>query len=131
LAALVVLALEVAGCNVRPAEWPELRFEDNAARLQVVPMRNEEVAELTTDDIVKVMRRLGLSDEQILEMGGDLFTALRSSGAAKLVAGKSPEATLAVNSGYLFIRSRLQGSFIYDIDDGRFGLLPSLSPESP
>ena len=126
----MVLALEVVGCNrLRPAQWPELRFEDAPRQLRVVPRQSADAADLKPADIVRVLRRVGFSDEQILELGTDLHTALRSSGAAEIVNGKDAEVTFAVNNEYLFVRSRLQGSFIYDIADSRFGLLPSLSSQ--
>ena len=124
---LVLLALEVVGCNeaIRPAEWPELRMEGEAQALRLEPRNNKEVAELSADDIVRVMRQVGLSDEEILELGPDLRDALLSSGAAVIIDGRRIEMTFRVNGTYLLIRSRLHGSLIYDLSRGGFGLFPS------
>lgn len=125
---LVALALEVVGCNesVRPAEWPELRSRRQgreARELRVVPGSNKEVADLSPDDIVRVCRQIGLSDEQILTLATDLHNALRSSGAAIIAQGKEAKAVLKVSGKYLFVRTPSRGSLAYNLARGEFGLL--------
>jgi len=126
LLVLVLLALEVVGCNnaIRPAEWPELRPEGGSGELRIVAKENRDVAELTADDIVRIMRQVGFSDEDVLDLGPDLHDAILSSGAAVVFAGNQAEMIVRVNREYLLVRSRSQGSLIYDIARGRFGLLP-------
>jgi len=126
LLVLVVLALEVVGCNdtIRPAEWPELHPEGGLGEYRIVPKENRDVAELTADDIVRIMRQVGFSDEQVLDLGMDLHDAILSSGAAMVYDGDRAEMILRVNREYLMVRSREQGSMIYDIARGRFGLMP-------
>ena len=127
LLVLVLLALEVVGCNqaIRPAEWPELHAEGGSGELRIVAKENRDVAELTADDIVAVMQQVGFSDEDILDLGPDLHEAIRSSGMAVVYAGNRAEIILRVNREYLLVRSRSHGSLIYDIARGSFGLLPA------
>lgn len=126
LLVLVPLALEVVGCNkaIRPAEWPELRTEGRPKELRVVPKSNKEVADVSANDIVRVMRQVGLSDEQIFNLGTELHDALLASGAAEIMYGGQSLVRVTVSGEYLFVRSRSQGTLVYDIARGRFGLVP-------
>jgi hypothetical protein len=83
---------------------------------QVIPVSNREVAALSAEDIVRVMLRAGFSDEQILELGTDLRNELARSGAAQIDVGDKVEAIFAIDGDYVYVSSRLRGSFIYDIE---------------
>jgi len=125
LLVLVLLALEVVGCG-----WPFKRGERSAfdrepAWLEVVPRSNGEVADLSADDIVRVLQRVGFSDEHIIELGTDVHRALFLSGAAAIMNGKKMEVLLAVKGEHLFIQSNSRGTFVYSLAKGRFGLTPS------
>jgi hypothetical protein len=126
LLVLVVLALEVVGCNdaIKPVEWPELHSEGRLGEYRIEPKDNRDVADLTADDVVRIMRQVGFSDQQILDLGMDLHDAISSSGAAVVYDGTRAEMVFRVNREYLMVRSREQGSMIYDIARGRFGLMP-------
>jgi hypothetical protein len=140
---LLLLAGAVAGCH--GAGWSELgsgssRDESRSAsrsesqpkqqstssrqdkeELQLVARSNREVARtLSSDDIVKIMQRVGFSDRQILDLGTDLYNALRRSGAADVYYGKSHEMIFAVNNQQVQIQSRSRGTFVYDLAKGRF-----------
>jgi hypothetical protein len=141
LLVLAPLALAAVGCNggLRQAEWSELGSESRADRpsrssrrerdvLRIVPVSNREVARLSPDDIVRVMRGVGFSDAQILELGTDLYSALRLSGGAQLTFGKNLEMLFAVHNQQVHIQSRSRGAFVYDIVLGRF-VLGSASSE--
>lgn len=140
---LVPLALEVVGCHggVRPVEWsevgsrsnrdearPEPRSESrpktqsrqNQDGLQIVARSGREVVQLRPDDVVRIMQRVGFSDDQILELGTDLYNALLLSGAADVYYGKRLEMILAVNNQQIQIQSRSRGTFLYDVPKGRF-----------
>ena len=105
--ALALLAGGLAGCAT-----------PNTA--QVVSLANPHVAALDADDIVRVMRRAGFSDQQILESGTDLRNTLASSGAAKIQMDDKAEAIFAVDGRYLHASSRHRGSFIYELDSHKF-----------
>jgi hypothetical protein len=132
LLVLVPLALEVVGCNggLKPVEWSELGSEGKAKKqsrqdkdgLHIVPVSNREVARLKPDDVVRIMQRVGFSDEQILELGTDLHNALLLSGGAQVVYGKHLEMILAVSNQQVHIQSRSRGTFVYDVVVGRFVL---------
>lgn len=126
LLVLVVLALEVVGCKdaIKPVEWPELHPEGGSGEYRIVPQDNRDVAELTADDVVRVMRELGFSDAEILDLGTDLHDAIASAGMAVVFDGNRAEMILRVNREYLLIRTRSQGSMMYDIARGHFGVLP-------
>ena len=135
LLVLAPLALEVVGCNggLKPVEWSELGSEERPARqsrqsrpsregLQIVARSNREVARLSPDDVIRIMQRVGFSDDQILVLGTDLHNALLQSGGAEVYYGKSLEMILAVNNQQVQIQSRSRGTFVYDVGAGRFVL---------
>lgn len=126
LLALALLALEVAGCGWKLTREEQARpgLDGEPAWLEVVPKSNREVADLSADDIVRVMQRVGFTDEQILELGTDVHRALLLSGAAALVNGKRTEAVFAVRGEYLYIQSNSRGRFVYSLAKGRFGPAP-------
>lgn len=103
----LVTVLQLAGCATNPDA-------------QVVVLNNQQVVALDADDVVRVMRRAGLSDRQILDLGTDLRNALASAGAAQIRVGKKIEAIFAVDRPYLHASSRRRGSFIYDLQERRF-----------
>jgi hypothetical protein len=133
LLVLVPLALE-AGC--RPVEWAELgsgsqreqarlepqpRAQREASRrestdqLRIVARSGHEVVRLTPDDVVRIMQRVGFSDDQILELGTDLYNALLLSGAAEVFYGKHTEMIFIVSNRQVQIQSHSRGSFVYDV----------------
>ncbi len=134
------LALEAAGC--RPVEWAELgsgphrdqpRWEgrsdtpraplresqpsrrNSANELRIVARSGREVVRLRPDDVIRIMQHVGFSDDQILDLGPDLYNALLTSGAAEVFYGKRTEMIFAVSSRQVRIQSRTRGTFIYDV----------------
>jgi len=89
--------------------------------LDILPLRNQNVLTLSSDDIVRVMRRAGFSDNQILEYGTDLHSALAHSGAAQIKVKKNLEAVFAINGDAVYISTRLRGNFIYNVKTGWVG----------
>jgi hypothetical protein len=138
---LVPLALEAGGCQggLKPVEWSELGSDNkpqkqsprsNAQGLRVMARSNREVAKLSPKDIVRVMQRVGFSDEQILELGTDLYNALLLSGGAEVYYGKRLEMMFAVNRQQVHIQSSSRGTFVYDIAAGQFVLGSASSGKS-
>lgn len=132
LLVLVPLALEVAGC--RPVEWAELgsgssreepRWEGRSERqpsrrnsaegLRIVARSGREVVQLSPDDVIRIMQRIGFSDDQILELGPDLYNALLQSGAAEVFYGRRTEMILVVSNRQVRIQSHSRGTFVYDV----------------
>ena len=88
---------------------------------EVIPVNYEEVLTLSSDDIVRVMRRAGFTDNQILEYGTDLHDALSRSGAAQIKISKTLQAVFAINGDAVYISSRLsrlRGNLIYNVKTG-------------
>lgn len=135
LLVMVLLALEVVGCNdgFGPVEWPVLGSRrsrrEPKATFAVAPRKNRDVANLSPDDIINVMEQVGFPDEQIRELGPELHEALFTSGAAAITYGREVEVICAVKGEHLFIQSRTQGTFVYNITKSRFGLMPPSSDE--
>ena len=129
---LVALAFGVMGCQAQPAQWSELspgrggqtqpgqQPQRRQGSIQIVPQTNREVADLSPDDVVRIMRRVGFTDAQILDMGTDLHDALFRSGGARVVDGQETEALLRVNGMQVYIGSRTRGNFVYDLGYGQF-----------
>jgi hypothetical protein len=124
------LSAGFTGC--KPLEWPVFGGGGGGGKnggLKVKPVSNRDVAALTSDDIVHIMRRAGFSDDQILELGTEVRNALMTSGAAEIKKDKV-EVIFAVRGEYVFVTTRLRGNFIYDIKKGAFGIMrPSSSAE--
>jgi len=123
---VIVSALAAAGCQPQPVEWPELGTEleqQGYREIRVEAQANQEAAELSPDDIIAVMEKIGFTPEQILDFGPPMYKALRQSGGARVMVGKKTEAILRVKGHLLFIRSKSRGSFIYDLERSRFGLM--------
>jgi len=131
---LVALALAAIGCNAKPAQWSELgsggerqprekpkQKQQKEGLIQIVPQSNQEVADLNPDDVVTIMRRIGFTDEHILELGTDMHDALLDAGGARVVYQGETEAILAINGAKVYIRSRSRGSFVHSLGSGPFG----------
>jgi hypothetical protein len=128
---LFFVGLTVVGCG--GIAWPTISWpgsERSQKKLYVVPQSNQNVASLNADDIVKIMRWTAFSDEQILELGADVRNGLLLSGAVYIKSKNKVEATFAVHGDYVFISSRIRGSFFYDIKNGTFGIGKTGSPKS-
>ncbi|UCF17355.1 MAG: hypothetical protein JSW59_07800, partial [Phycisphaerales bacterium] len=69
---LTVLTLSVAGCGSR------------ITGIQILPMGNRDVIELTAADVVQVMRAAGFSDMQIYEHGTALRDGIAQRGAVQV-----------------------------------------------
>jgi len=119
---LVVLALLVAGCQSGSKEpgWP------SSQELRVEQRVGGQAVDLKADEIVRVMRRIGLADSQIYNLGPSLYGALRSTGAAAITSGGQPEVVMAVNEEHLFVQSRSQSIFVYDIKEKKFIPVPPM-----
>ena len=127
VAMLAAVTLGAIGCQAQPVQWPELEYggerQPQQARqrvLRIVPQSNREVADLSPNDIVRIMRQIGFTDDQIRELGRDMRDALLVSGAARVLYKEQTEALLAVNGTQVYIRSMARGNFIYDLGSGQF-----------
>ncbi len=109
---IFILALSIAGCTSSTTSY-------SSSELRITPLNNKNTITLSADDIVQIMRQAGFSDEQILELGGRMHDSLLHSGAAQLEIGNKVEAVFAVNNNFVYIATRLRGSFIYDVKKGR------------
>lgn len=105
---LTLLALGLGGCTGNRG-------------LEIFPLNNQNVLTLSSDDIVRVMRRAGFSDNQILQYGENLYIALAQYGAAQIKINKKLEAVFAINGDAVYISTRLRGNFIYNTKTGWVG----------
>ncbi len=85
---------------------------------EIFPLNNQNVLTLSSDDIVRVMRRAGFTDNQILQHGEDLYLALAQYGAAQIKIRRRPEAVFAINGDAVYISSRVTGNSIYNTKTG-------------
>ncbi len=88
---------------------------------EIFPVNNQNVLTLSSDDIVRVMRGAGFSDNQILQYGEDLHLALSQYGAAQIKIRKKLETVFAINGDAVYISTRLRGNFIYNTKTGWVG----------
>jgi len=126
LVSLAVLTVAVSGCRPEPVRWSELgpELQQRGYReIRVEAQSNQEIADLSADDIIAVMDKIGFAPEQILDYGPAMRQALLRSGAARVYVGKKVEAVLRVKDRIIFIRSNSRGSFMYNLRTGRFGMM--------
>src|SRR5512142_3245079 len=90
---LTALVLAGMGCNAQPAQWSNLGDHqddqvDNQGRrvnvngLHVVPVPGRYITQLRAADVVKILKIIGCSNDQILAIGSDLRDALAQNGMA-------------------------------------------------
>jgi len=89
--------------------------------IEILPLRSQDILNLSSDDIVRVMRQAGFSDGQILEYGTALHDALSREGAAQIRINKRLEAVFAINGDAVYISTRLRGNLIYNVKTGWVG----------
>ncbi|OHB61038.1 MAG: hypothetical protein A2167_04390 [Planctomycetes bacterium RBG_13_46_10] len=99
---------------------------ENDMTFAVIPIGSRDVAVLSPDDVVRLMRRAGFSDDQVVELGTQIRNAILQSGAVEVKRGKVIEAIFAVNGKNLFITTRLRGNFIYNVENGTWIGLESM-----
>jgi hypothetical protein len=105
---LALLALGISGCTGNRG-------------FEIFPLNSQNVLTLSSDDVVRVMRRAGFSDNQILQYGEDLHLALSQYGAAQVKIGKKLQAVFAINGDAVYISSRATGNYIYNTKTGWVG----------
>jgi len=121
--------LEVVGCNgwFRPVDWSDSRPErEQQSPFRVIPRHNTQVTTLNPDDIVRIMRRVGFRDEQIVELGTGLHNAMRFQGSAVIVYKKDTLAIFAADGDFVRVRTR-SGDLDYQISKGQFVSSPPRS----
>ena len=87
---------------------------------RVEVLSNQHAVGLDADDMVRILRRAGFTDEQILEHGTDLRNALATAGAAQIRLDQKVEAIFAADGQYVRGSSRGTGSFTYDVKTHTF-----------
>ena len=126
---LALLALEAGGCQngLQTPKWLSFGHENQSGDLRVEQRVGGQPADLKAGEIVRIMRRIGLPDDQIFSLGSALRDAMRATGTAELMRGAQTEIRLAVNEDHLFVQSRSQGSFVYCLKEQRFVPVPLTS----
>ena len=102
---LALLALGGVGCARR-------------AGIEVIPWSSRDVLDISSDDIVQVMRRAGFSDKQIIEFGTEVRDGLAESGAVQIKINNKWEVVFAIKGDYVYVSTRLRGNFIYNVKTG-------------
>lgn len=91
---------------------------DKEAIVQIRPMDNQDVLELTADDVVQVMRAAGFSDTQIFEHGPAVRDGMAGSGAVQVKTDGTVSAVFAADGDSVYISTRSRGHFIYNVKTG-------------
>lgn len=127
---MAALALEAAGCH-NGLKWPSFGgHKEQSQDLRVEQRVGGQAVSLKAPEIVGALRRIGIPDNQIPDIGANLHDALRATGAAAIIRGGQTEVVLVVSEDHLFVQSRSQGSFIYDLKDKRFIAVPPMPKEN-
>jgi hypothetical protein len=107
---ILILALSIGGCA---------STDSYSSKLCITPLNNKSTITLSADDVVQMMRQVGFSDKQILDLGTEMRDSLLYSGAAQFKIDNKVEAIFAVNDGFVYIATRSRGTFVYDVKTGR------------
>lgn len=81
-------------------------------------MGNQDVVELTADDVVQVLRAAGFSDTQIYEHGTAVRDGMAGSGAVQVKIEGKVEAVLAAKGDLVYVSTRSKGHFTYNVQTG-------------
>ena len=108
---ILILALSIGGC-ASTASY-------SSSKLCITPLNNKNTITLSADDVVQMMRQVGFSDKQILDLGTEMRDSLLYSGAAQFKIDNKVEAIFAVNDGFVYIATRSRGTFVYNVKTGR------------
>ncbi len=140
---LTALVLAGVGCHAQPAQWSNLgdqsQEEDQATSqdrhvntkgLHVVAVPGRYVTQLRASDVVRILKTVGCSSDQIMEIGADLHDALAQKGVADIMMGRRAEARIQVGNNQILISSVSRGMYIYDLRKGQIGL-PNMMPGQP
>lgn len=131
--AVALVSLALVGCRAQPVKWSELGRDDSGAGarsssartgstalLRIEPLSNQEVADLSPDDVVRIAWQIGFTNQQVIDLGLDLRNALALSGGAQVLYKDKTEALLRVQGGYVLIHSASRGRHVYNLSLGRF-----------
>jgi len=110
----LLLCLCTVGCSQMDNSTGD-SLAGKSTGFKIIALSNQNVVALSANDVIEIMRRAGFSDEQILKLGTQIRNALLYSGAAQVKLRDKVEVVFAVHGDYVFITTRLRGSFIYDV----------------
>ena len=102
--AVVLLSVLAAGCA-----------HTGAYRQRVSGFPGRKPCALCADDVVRIMRRAGFEDSEILEYGPGFRNRIATVGGARIRVGTSLEAIFAVTGDRVQVSSRRTGTFAYDL----------------
>lgn len=90
---------------------------DEESIIQILPLGNKDVLELTADDVVQVMRATGFSDKQIYEHGTAVRDGMAESGAVQIKIDGAIKAVFTVEGDSVYINSS-KGPLVYNVKTG-------------
>ena len=102
---LALLALSLPGCA-------------QSTGIQILPVGNQDVLDLTAADIVQVMKAAGFSEVQIYEYGAAVRDGVARSGAVQVKIGDTVEAVFAAKGDTIYVSTRSRGHFYYNVKTG-------------
>lgn len=103
---LLALALSLAGCAY------------TSGGIRIEPLNSRNVLELSSDNVVDIMRAAGFSDDQIIEHGTAVRNVMAQSGAVQIYVNRRVEAIFAAKEQDVYISTQSRGLFIYNINTG-------------
>ena len=109
VASLAILILSVSGCG---------DYRRKTTGIQILPMANQDVLDLTGTDIVQIMRAAGFTDMQIREYGRSVRDGIANNGAVQVRIDDTVEVVFAAKEDKVYISTLSRGHFIYDIRTG-------------
>ena len=81
-------------------------------------MPGKDVAALEAKDVIRLMWEAGFTEDQILKVGTDLRNAIAQNGGAQIKVADKTEAIIAVDLPNLYVSTRHQGNFLYNLKTG-------------
>lgn len=96
----------------------EFQVVEQKSNIKIVPVPSQDVLSLNADEMMQILSRIGFTDSQIQEHSFSVRDGLSKSGAVRIFIDDVVQAGLAVRGDEVFISSRNNGQFIYNIKTG-------------
>jgi len=92
----------------------------NNSSIQVLPIGNRDVLDLSDDDVMKVLKKAGFSDDTISICVTEVRNGLAQTGAVQIKIDNEVELVCAIRIDDVHISSRQRGMYIYNVKTGSF-----------
>ena len=110
---IISIAISAGSCSKKKND--DSQQQNN---IQVVSVPNQDVIVLDADQTVEILKKAGFSDSQIKQHGSSIREGLAKSGAVRILIDNVVEAGFAARGDQIYVSTRSNGYYIYNIKTG-------------